>query len=114
VALAVPSALWAAVAAVALISAPVASAEPGAFSDDDTTFFRLLSDPDQDHPMKIWNFPLIRYQGLEHCARESQGMRGIDSIYELQKEGPYTFDDALSIASAADVAYCPENLHPPG
>lgn len=37
-------------------------------------------------------------------------MDGLDTVHLLQAEGPYSFNVANSIVSAAAVAYCRDNL----
>lgn len=99
------------IACAALAAVPIAKAEPGAFSSQDETFFRLLTGGTDDTPgLAITNYPLVRTQGLITCQRRSAGIYGLDTIHMLQAEGPYSFDVANSISSAAAVAYCPEHL----
>lgn len=98
-------------AASALVLAPPASAEPAAYSSGDQTFYRLLTEGGENAPpLTITDFPLIRAQGLLACQRRDNGMDGLDAIHLLQAEGPYSFDVANAISSAAAVAYCPDNL----
>jgi hypothetical protein len=90
------------VAAVGL----AAPAQANTWQDQD--FYRLLTDPDQSHPMAIWNFPLVRSQGIAACQREDAGESPWRAMKDLQyPTGPYTFDDASSITSSAEVIYCP-------
>jgi hypothetical protein len=94
---------------VALAAAPVAYADPGAYSSQDETFFRLLTEGSDANPgITVSNPPLVRAQGLLVCQRASQGMDTFDALHFLMSEGPYPFDVASDIASAAIVAYCPE------
>ena len=44
----------------------------------DSRFVSLLTDPDQDDPMVIWNFPLVKAQGLEACQLETNGVSGVE------------------------------------
>jgi hypothetical protein len=81
-------------------SAPV-SAGP------DADFYRLLTDPDQSHPMVIWNFPLVKGQALWACQRTNWEDPYL-ATKDLQASG-YTFDDASSISSSAITIYCPQN-----
>lgn len=91
--------------------APLANSDPAAFSAGDETFYRLLTEGDDEDPgLTITNFPLIRAQGLQACQRQDDGMDGLDAVHLLQEEGPYSFDVANSIVSAAAVAYCRDNL----
>jgi hypothetical protein len=91
--------------------APAANADPAAYGDQDAEFYRLLTAP-QDANMTISNFALVRSQGLEACQREDQGVAGLDAVHALMAEGPYPFESASSIVSAAEVAYCPDNMPP--
>lgn len=108
------SGLLLAATALATSFSPSASADPGAYSGQDETFFRLLTEPDEDGGpgLTLTNPALVRAQGLIACQRGDNGMRSLDVIYRLQAEGPYSFDVANAIVSAAHVAYCPEHLHP--
>jgi Protein of unknown function (DUF732) len=95
----------------ALVAAPVANSEPGAYSSQDATFYRLLSEDTDDIPrMILANAALLRAQGLLACQRMSDGVDGLDAVYLLMDEGPYSFATANSITSAAQVAYCPQHL----
>lgn len=89
----------------AILVAPTTKAD----INQDQEFYRLLVDPDQDHPMVIWDFPLARAQGIEVCQREDAGETPMQALYHLDREygGPYTFDDANNISSSADTVYCP-------
>jgi hypothetical protein len=74
----------------------------------DHDFYWLLTEPDQDHPMVIWNFPLLRSQGIAACEREDAGETPYQALKDLQfPHGVYTFDEANAITSAAEVVYCP-------
>lgn len=88
-----------------ILLAPTAKAD----TSQDQGFYRLLVDPDQDHPMVIWDFPLIRAQGIEACQREDAGETPMQTTYHLDQKygGPYTFEDASNITAAADTIYCP-------
>lgn len=95
----------------ALALAPFASADPAAFSTDDETFYRLLTEGDEEDPgLTITNFPLVRAQGLLACQRQDDGVDGLDTVHMLQAEGPYSFDVANSIVSAAVVTYCRQHF----
>ncbi len=89
----------------ALLSAPTSHAS--VYQDQE--FYRLLTDPDQDDPLVIWNFPGVRSQGIAVCQREDAGEAPYDALLDLTKRrgGPYTFDDANNISSSAKVVYCP-------
>jgi hypothetical protein len=96
-----------------------ASADPGGasgFNTDpnaDASFYRLLTGhPEDPDNMTIWNFPLVKAQGLRACQLETSGMSGVSVRDAIAAEG-YTWEDANNIASSADVAYCPWNLHHP-
>jgi hypothetical protein len=82
-----------------------APAQADARQDQD--FYWLLTDPNQDHPMVIWNFALVRSLGIATCQREDAG----DTPYAAAKalehpNGPYTWDVANDVASAAETIYC--------
>ena len=87
-----------------------ASAETGAaFSyptspSADATFYRVLTTG--SHAMTVWNFPLVRAQGLEACQRWDNGVMLLDAVHALMYEGPYSFDQANAITSSAATAYC--------
>jgi hypothetical protein len=51
--------------------------------------------------MTIWNFPLVKAQGLQACQRMDNGERPVDASDDLVAAAGYTFDDAVSITSAA-------------
>ena len=92
-----------------LASGSPAHAEPGGYLDQDETFHRLLTTPDDSGTvMVITNFELLRAQGLEACQVMENGYGGYAATKRLQAEGPYLFDTASLIVSAASVAYCPE------
>jgi hypothetical protein len=77
-------------------------------ANQDQEFYRLLTRPDQDHPMAIWNFPEARSWGIQACQRQDAGETPYQATKDLQyPNGPYTFDDANSVSSAADTIYCP-------
>jgi hypothetical protein len=95
---------------IGLVGAPVAGADGG-----DATFHRLLSkgfDAGNVNGEEIvdMHWALLRGQGLRACQLEDSGWRSIDADYQLMREGPYIFDQANHISSAATVAYCPWNL----
>jgi hypothetical protein len=91
-----------------LASASVGLAAPAqADADQDQRFYRLLTDPDQDHPMVIWNFALVRSLGIATCQREDGGDTPYEATEALEHpNGPYNFDDADNVASAARTIYC--------
>lgn len=100
-------------AGLAFVSVGLAApAQADAKQDQD--FYRLLTEPDQDYPMVIWNFPLVRSQGIGVCQREDAGATPMQAIYYLERRygGPYTFDYANSIASSAETIYCPSHTDP--
>lgn len=58
--------------------------------------------------MVIWNFPLVRSQGIAACQRQDAGETPHQALKDLQyPNGPYAFDEANDITSAAEVIYCP-------
>jgi hypothetical protein len=94
----------------------VALAAPAyADADQDMRFYRLLTDPDQDHPMVIWNFSEVRSEGIAACQREDAGEPPYQATKDLERpRGPYTFDNASSITSSAETIYCPWHGPPAG
>jgi hypothetical protein len=74
----------------------------------DQEFYSLLT-TDRYAPMVIWNFPLVRSQGIASCAREDAGATPMQATYDLDQRygGPYTFDMANNITSSAGTIYCP-------
>lgn len=104
-------AILAALLGHALLSAPTSHASV----EQDQEFYWLLAEPDQDHPMVIWDFPLVRSQGIGVCQGEDAGETPLDAAYDLDRRygGPYTFEDASNITSSADVIYCPWHLSVP-
>ena len=89
----------------ALLSAPTSHAS--VYQDQE--FYWLLTDPNQERPMVIWDFPLVRSQGIQYCQQVDSGEAPMQALYHLDRryDGPYIFDDANSIVSAAAVIYCP-------
>jgi hypothetical protein len=61
--------------------------------------------------LTVWNFPLVRAQGLQACAHETGGEQGYQVVDDLSAAG-YAWDDANNIVSSATVIYCPWNLSP--
>jgi hypothetical protein len=122
------------IAAAAMGSAPTASAYPsicgpGTYQDaygvclpipaysgplggQDSQFLRLLTNPDQDYPMVIWNFPLVKAQGVQACQLQDQGADALTALHQLEAQGGYSFEAANSIVSSAMVVYCPWYLTP--
>ena len=97
-----------------LVSAALA-APAHADASQDERFYRLLTDPDQDHPMVIWNFAEVRSEGIAVCEREDLGVPPYESMKSLERpNGPYNFDNANSISSSAETIYCPWHGAPPG
>jgi len=75
----------------------------------DARFYWLLTRPDQERPLVVWNFPLVRSQAITTCQRRDTGQSPMQALYALDQRygGPYSFDDANSITSAAETIYCP-------
>ena len=82
-----------------------AKADPG----QDRDFYRLLTDPNQDQPMVIWDFATVRAQGIEVCEREDAGETPMRATLDLDRRygGPYICDDANNISSSAETIFCP-------
>lgn len=84
-------------------------------ASQDQEFYRLLTEPNQDHPMVIWNFAEVRSEGIAACLRQDAGEPPYQSIQDLERpNGPYTFDEANNIASSAETIYCPWHGPPAG
>jgi hypothetical protein len=61
--------------------------------------------------MVIWNFPLVKAQGVDACQLASiPGSRTGDIINGLVADSSYPWEDAEIIVSSAFVVYCPWNL----
>ncbi|MCV7303020.1 DUF732 domain-containing protein [Mycobacterium barrassiae] len=94
----------------AMFGAAIALAVPAnAAVEQDQQFHRLLTRPNQDDPMVIWDFSLVRAQGIGVCQRQDAGLTAMQALYDLDERygGPYPFELASSISSAANVIYCP-------
>lgn len=78
----------------------------------DAEFFRLLTQPNQDRPMVVWDYSGMRSQGLWSCQQLVYLPPDRVST-ELQAIGHYVSEDAISITSSAIVAYCPLNGYAP-
>lgn len=62
----------------------------------------------------IMDFELVKAQGLRNCQLQANGVDSLDALYDIQRSGGYTFDQANNIASSAEVIYCPWVNPPPG
>ncbi|QNJ90963.1 DUF732 domain-containing protein [Mycolicibacterium fluoranthenivorans] len=99
------------VISAAVSAVPVASGEPAGYSDQDSTYFRLLTVSNEHFGgFTISNPALIRDQGLRACELQDSGLTALDAIDQLQAAGPYSFDAANRIVAAASIAYCPDNM----
>jgi hypothetical protein len=88
--------------------ANVGAAMPAANTPDGEFYWLLTDTEDNSNPMVIWNFPLVKAQGLAACQRMDNGETPYQATTDLEAPaGPYTFDDASSITSSATVIYCP-------
>ena len=68
---------------------------------------------DEDAPwFVIMDFDLVKAQGLRSCQLQANGVDSLEAVYDLQRNGGYTFDQANNIASSAAVIYCPW-INPP-
>jgi hypothetical protein len=67
----------------------------------DNTFRTLLEDDGV-----LFSFNLEKRQGQHVCDLQDAGMRPVDAVYELMRDGGYPWDIANSISPAATVAYC--------
>ena len=79
-------------------------------ANQDQSFYRLLTEPDQRHPVVIWNFTLVRAQSIALCQREDAGETPWQAFKDLQSNG-YTFDVANTIVSSAETIYCPSHTN---
>jgi hypothetical protein len=98
-----------------LAFASVGLATPAqADAGQDQDFYRLMTEPDQPHPQVVFNFPLVRSQGIWVCQREDAGETPMHAFYYLDRRhgGPYAFDDANTIVSSAETIYCPSHTDP--
>ena len=104
-----------AIAACSIAALIVTESPARADASQDQEFYRLLTEPDQTHPMQIWNFPAVRSQGIEACRLEDAGESPYEATKSLeQPNGPYTWDAANNVASSAEVVYCPWHAAPQG
>jgi hypothetical protein len=78
----------------------------------DAEFFRLLTEPNQQHPMVVWDYNGMKSQGLWSCEQMDY-LPPHKVSEELQARGGYVSDDAISITSSAIAAYCPQNGYAP-
>jgi hypothetical protein len=102
---------YAALILAALVVSPVASAEPGAYTDEDEMFYGFLTEGGEDMPgMVLTNPPLVRAQALQACQRIDDGAHPLDATAMLVAEGPYSWDTASTIVAAATVFYCIEHV----
>jgi hypothetical protein len=62
-----------------------ASAPSQASVTRDQHFDWRLTDPNQDSPLVIWNFSLVRAQGVGLCQREDAGETAIQASYDLDQ-----------------------------
>jgi hypothetical protein len=96
---------------LAVISTVGLAAPAQASAQQDQDFYWLLTEPDQSHPMVIWDFRLVRSQGIAACQRQDAGETSYQATKDLEyPDGPYTFEDVSSIKSSAAVIYCPWHL----
>ena len=77
----------------------------------DAEFFRLLTEPNQEHPMVVWDYPGMRAQALWACQQMTY-LPPHKVSTRLEAFG-YVSDAAISITTAAIVAYCPQNGYAP-
>jgi predicted lipoprotein with Yx(FWY)xxD motif len=103
-----------AIAACSTIALLVTASPARADETQDQEFYRLLTDPDQTHPMTIWNFAEVRSEAIASCQRQDAGESPYRATTDLERpSGPYTFDDANNITSSAATIYCPWHNAPP-
>ncbi len=91
----------------------LAAAPAQADAQQDQQFYWLLTRPDGAN-LTITSFPSVRAQGIAACQRQDAGEPPYQTLKELQyPSGPYTFDIANSIISAAEAIYCPWHIGSP-
>jgi hypothetical protein len=78
----------------------------------DAEFFRLLTEPNQERPMVVWDYPGMKAQALWACQQMAY-LPPYNVTKQLQANVGYVFDAANSITSAAVTAYCPQNGYAP-
>lgn len=94
----------AALSAAAIVSAPAGHADPA----QDQEFYRFLTERNQDHPLVVTDFAVVRANGIRSCQLMDDGATPMQALHALEApNGPYNFDTANSISSAAGVVYCP-------
>jgi hypothetical protein len=77
----------------------------------DQEFYHLVT----EDGWPISNFPLVRANAILTCQREDAGEPPYRALKDLETpNGPYTFDQANSVTSAAETIYCPWHSAPPG
>ena len=52
----------------------------------------------------LFNFPLEKYQGWGSCQSIIDGTKPLDAIYDLMRDGGYSFDVANGMTSSASIA----------
>ena len=55
----------------------------------------------------IMDFDTVKAQGLRACQLRTNGVDSLEVVYDLQRSGGYTFDQAVNITSSAAAVYCP-------
>lgn len=102
----------------ATVAGGLAHGDPGGASGDNTDpnadkrFFDLLTGyPEDPDNMTIWDYPLVKWQGLHACQLETNGTPRTAVVDALAATG-YRWQDAESIVISAEVIYCPWNNPP--
>ena len=86
----------------------VGVATPGLHAHADATqdqdFYRLVV----NDGWVVYDFPLLRSQGIASCQQMDAGATPMQAVYSLDGRygGPYPFDLANSVSSAAGTIYC--------
>jgi hypothetical protein len=91
-----------AIAITLLGLATPARADPTFDPDSQDVVFRSML----DESGVLFNFNLEKYQGKRACEDLRKGEDHLDVIYDLMRDGAYSFDVANGIVAAAYVAYC--------
>jgi hypothetical protein len=94
----------AALAVAATVYAPAGHAD----IQQDQEFYRFLTERNQDHPLIVTDFAVVRANGIRSCQLMDEGATPMQALHSIEiPNGPYNFDTANDISSAAGVVYCP-------
>jgi hypothetical protein len=96
-----------AAAALTLVFAVPAQADPDPGSSPDEIFAYYLTHDERMPNFIIMDFPTLKMQGLRGCQQWTNGTDHNDVAVQLMDEGGYTIPQAVGIIAAAGKAYCP-------